>query len=144
MTRANLTVDTAVPYLVDQGLISVAAIVDGDLEVIDAGRRNQNLKVIRRRGPSYLIKQPGEGERGTLTTLRVEAAFYRHCHRDPGVDDVRGLLPRLHNCDDDRGTLTIELIDGRPLWGRYSQVPSPEFVAEFAAPLGDAIGTVHR
>ena len=142
--EANLTVDTVVPYLIEQGLVSVDAIVEGDLEVVDAGRRNQNLKVIRRRGPCYLIKQPGEGERGTLATLRVEAAFYRHCHLDPGVDDMRDLLPRLHNCDDDRGTLTIELIDGRPLWGRYSVVPSAEFVAQFAGPLGDAIGTMHR
>jgi hypothetical protein len=142
--EGNLTVDTIVPYLIEQGLVSVDAIVEGDLEVVDAGRRNQNLKVIRRRGPSYLIKQPGEGERGTLATLRVEAAFYRHCHRDPGVDEMRGLLPRLHNCDDDRGTLTIELIDGRPLWGRYGLVPSAEFVSEFAAPLGDAIGTMHH
>jgi hypothetical protein len=140
----NLTVDTVVPYLVKEGLVSVDAIVESDLEVVDAGRRKQNLKVIRRCGPSYLIKQPGEGERGTRATLRVEAAFYRHCHVDPGVDDMRSLLPRLHDCDDDRGTLTIELIDGRPLWGRYALVPSAEFVAQFAAPLGDAIGTMHR
>ena len=142
--EGNLTVDTLVPYLIEQGLVSVDAIVEGDLEVVDAGRRNQNLKVIRRHGPSYLIKQPGEGERGTLTTLRVEAAFYRHCHLDPGVEDMRALLPRLHDCDPDRGTLTIELIDGRPLWGRYAQVPSADLLAQFAAPLGDAIGTMHR
>ena len=144
MTRANLTVDTAVPYLVDQGLISVAAIVDGDLEIVDAGRRNQNLKVVRRRGPSYLIKQPGEGEHGTLATLQTEAAFYRHCHVDPGVDDMRRLLPRLHACDRERGVLTIELIQGRPLWARYPVVPTAEFLAASAGPLGEAIGTIHR
>jgi hypothetical protein len=142
--EGNLTVDTVVPYLIEQGLVSVDAIVEGDLEVVDAGRRNQNLKVVRRRGPSYLIKQPGEGERGTLMTLRVEAAFYRHCHLDPGVDDMRPLLPGLHKCDAERGTLTIELIDGRPIWGRYTQVPSAEFLAQFAEPLGQAIGTMHR
>lgn len=142
--EGNLTVDTVVPYLIEHGLVSVDAIVEGDLEIVDAGRRNQNLKVIRRRGPSYLIKQPGEGERGTQMTLRVEAAFYRHCHLDPGIDDMRSLLPRLHHADADRGTLTIELIDGRPLWGNYAQVPSAEFLARFAAPLGHAIGTMHR
>jgi hypothetical protein len=57
----NLTVDTAVTYLLAHDLVTVASIVDGDLEIVDAGRRNQNLKVIRRRGPSFLVKQPGEG-----------------------------------------------------------------------------------
>src|SRR5260370_10270444 len=99
MTVPNLTVDTVVPYLIEQQLVSAGAIVEGDLEVIDAGRRNQNLKIVRRRGPSYLIKQPGEGERGTDATLRAEASFYSHCHSDPNAAEMRDLLPGLHSCD---------------------------------------------
>jgi len=56
MRGSSLTVDTVIPYLIERNLVSVASIVEGDLEVIDAGRRNQNLKIVRRRGPSYLIK----------------------------------------------------------------------------------------
>ena len=57
MTGANLTVDTVVPYLLKRNLVSVAAIVEGDLEVVDAGRRNQNLKVAKR------CAQPGNSGR---------------------------------------------------------------------------------
>jgi hypothetical protein len=59
MTVSNLTVDTATPYLVEHNLYSVDAIVESDLVTIDAGRHNQSLKVTSKRGPGYLIKQPG-------------------------------------------------------------------------------------
>ena len=144
MIGVNFTVDTIVPYLVDQQLVSAEAIVAGDLEVVDAGRRNQNLKVVRRGGPSYLIKQPGEGERGTLATLRAEADFYRHCCHESGLEEMRSILPGFHGCDAGRGLLTLELIDGRPLWGHYASVPAAEFLAGCAVALGEAIGTLHR
>jgi Ser/Thr protein kinase RdoA (MazF antagonist) len=144
MTGWNLTVDTIVPYLLERELVSVGAIVDGDLEVIDAGRRNQNLKVVRRSGPSYVIKQPGEGELATDVTLQAEAAFYSHCHTDPSAADLRAFLPGLHSCDAARGLLVIDLVEGQPLWGRYAATPSPESLADAAGPVGDAIGTLHR
>lgn len=144
MIGVNFTVDTIVPYLVDQQLVSAEAIVAGDLEVVDAGRRNQNLKVVRRDGPSYLIKQPGEGERGTLATLRAEAAFYRHCCHESDLEEMRGILPRFHGCDAPRGLLMLELIEGRPLWGHHASVPAAEFLAGCAVALGEAVGTLHR
>jgi aminoglycoside phosphotransferase (APT) family kinase protein len=137
----NLTVDTAAPYLLEHDLVSVEAIVDGDLEIIDAGRRNQNLKVIRRHGPSYLVKQPGEGERGTLATLRAEAAFYEYC-RD--IDEMRTVLPALRANDRDRGLIVLELIEGRPLWGQFAIAPEAAFLSQAAAPLGSALANVHR
>jgi Ser/Thr protein kinase RdoA (MazF antagonist) len=144
MTVRNLTVDTVVPYLLEQGLVSVAGIVESDLEVIDAGRRNQNLKIVRRRGPSYLIKQPGEGEHATEATIRCEASFYNHCQFDPNAADVRGLLPGLHGWDEERSLLVLELVDGRPLWTHYAATSAPEFPSDSAAPLGGALGTFHR
>jgi hypothetical protein len=116
MTARNLTVDTIVPYLIEWNLVSVGAIVEGDLEVIDAGRRNQSLKVVRRHGPSYLIKQPGEGEPRTGVTLRNEAWFYTQCQNAPYAADMRGLLPAMQDWDENRGVLILELIDRRPLW----------------------------
>ena len=124
--------------------MSLPAIVDGDLEVVDAGRRNQNLKVVRHHGPRYLIKQPGEGERGTAATLRIEAAFYAHCHSEPDCAEMRTILPGLHSFDEEGGLLVIELVEGRPLWGRYGSSPAPEFLASSAAPLGEAVATIHR
>ena len=144
MTRRNLTVDTVVPYLVARNFVTTAAIVDGDLEVVDAGRRNQNLRVVRRDGPGYLLKQPGEGEFATDATVRWEAAFYNSCQHDPGAGDVRPLLPALHGWDDDHGVLALELVPGRPLWSHYAATAAPDFPTDAAAPLGDALGRVHR
>jgi hypothetical protein len=144
MRGRSLTVDTVIPYLIERNLVSVASIVEGDLEVIDAGRRNQNLKIVRRHGPSYLIKQPGEGERATDATLSREASFYNYCLLDPGVPNMRALLPAVRGWDENRCLLMLELIDGGPLWAHYARTPAPEFSSDAAAPLGDALGTVHR
>jgi hypothetical protein len=144
MSTRNLTVDTVVPYLVEQGLVSEAAIVEGDLQVIDAGRRNQNLKVVRRRGPSYLLKQPGEGEPGSETTIRCEAAFYEHCFREPEAAAMRELLPACREFDVSRALLALELVDAVPLWTHYDATTAPAFSSDTAEPLGWALGTLHR
>lgn len=144
MTATNLTVDTVVPYLIARELVSARTVVEGDLEVIDAGRRNQNLKIVRRQGPGYLIKQPGEGERTTAATLRCEAWFYDLCQRAPYSATMQRLLPVRQGWDEDRGLLILELIDGRPLWAHYEATPAPDFPADAAAPLGEALGTLHR
>jgi aminoglycoside phosphotransferase (APT) family kinase protein len=144
MTGRNFTVDTITPYLIERNLVGLDAIVEGDLEIIDVGRRNQNLKIVRRRGSSYLIKQAGEGEFATSATLRCEAWFYAHCLSDPGAAALRDFLPALHAWDEDRGLLVLELVDGHPLWVHYAGTPDPEFSSDAAAPLGDALGTLHR
>lgn len=144
MKPPNLTVDTVVPYLVQRHLVSAAAIVEGDLEVVDVGRRNQNLKIVRRHGPSYLIKQPGEGEHATELTIRREASLYRRCHADAQAAELRGALPALFDWDDDRGLLVLELVDGRSLWAHYLATPTPDFPSDAAGPLGSALGTIHR
>jgi hypothetical protein len=143
-TFEKLTVDTVVPYLIERGFVSVSSIVEGDLEVVDVGRRNQNLKIVCERGPSYLIKQPGEGEPATDATVRCEATFYRHCQSEPDAADLRRIVPDLHGWDEDRCLLILELIDGRPLWNHYAATTAPAFPSDSASPLGDALGSVHR
>ncbi len=140
----NLTIDTVVRYLIEQNLLSAAAVVAGDLDVIDVGRRNQNVKIVRRHGASYLLKQAGEGEPGTTTTIRAEAAFYRHCQLNPETAPLRGVIPSLYRWDEARCLLIVELIDGSPLWVHYSATTAPDFPSDAAAPLGEALGAVHR
>src|SRR5262245_29779541 len=144
MTLPNLTVDTILPYLIEKNLVSPAAIVEGDFAAIDAGRRNQSLKIVLRRGRSYLIKQPGEGENYTDVTVRREAWFYNHCQLEPYAAELQNVLPALYGWDEQRCLLVLELIDGRPLWAHYAATPAPEFPSDAAGPLGEALGTVHR
>lgn len=138
----NLTVDTVVPYLIEQGVLSVSAIVAGDLEVIDAGRRNQNLKIVRRSGPSHMLKQAGAGESTTAVTVHSEAAFYNQCQTDPDLADTRVIIPKLHHWDENRHLLLTELIDGQTFWAHYAAAST--LPSEPAAALGTAIGTIHR
>ena len=144
MTPASLTVDTATPYLLASGLVDAAAIVGGDLEIRDVGRRNQSLKVIRRKGEGYLIKQPGEGEWATRATLRQEASFYHQVWSDEAAAALRVHLPALRGWDESRCLMTLELIDGRPLWEYYAAAGDAAFPADAAAPLGEALGALHR
>jgi aminoglycoside phosphotransferase (APT) family kinase protein len=140
----NLTVDTVVPYLVERDLVKAKVIVEGDLEVVDVGRRNENLKIIRQDGPSYLLKQPGAGESFTDATIRCEAGFYKHCQLHPGSAELRTIIPGFHSWDENRRVLILELVDGRPLWAHYASTTAPEFPADSAQPLGQALGTLHR
>lgn len=144
MTPASLTVDTATPYLLANGLVDAAAIVGGDLEIRDVGRRNQSLKVIRRKGEGYLIKQPGEGEWATRATLRQEASFYHQVWSDEAATALRVHLPAFRGWDESRCLMTLELVDGRPLWEYYATASDAAFPADAAAPLGEALGALHR
>jgi aminoglycoside phosphotransferase (APT) family kinase protein len=140
----NLTVDTVVPYLLERGLVGAADIVEGDLEIVDVGRRNENLKVIRKRGMSYMLKQPGTGEPATDATIRCEAALYGYLEVARSAAPLQAFLPRFCGWDEDRCLLVLELVEGRPLWRHYAATEAPEFPADSAAPLGDALGTVHH
>ena len=51
LSRSNV-----VHYLLEQGLLTLDAVVDGELMVIDATRRNRNFKVMRR-GQAGLLRQ---------------------------------------------------------------------------------------
>jgi aminoglycoside phosphotransferase (APT) family kinase protein len=140
----NLTVDTAVGYLVARELVGAADIVRGDLRIVDAGRRNENLKVIRQRGRSYLLKQPGAGEPATEATIRLEAAFYGYVSLARRAAALRRFLPRFHGWDEDSCVLVLELLEGRSLWSHYAAAGASEFPADAASSLGEALGTLHR
>jgi Ser/Thr protein kinase RdoA (MazF antagonist) len=141
----NLTVDTVVPYILDRGIVAAADIVRGDLEIVDVGRRNQNFKVIRREGCSYLLKQPGRGDYATEATIPWEAAFYDHCTRlEPYASVLKDVLVAFHSWDEDRLVLVLELIDGQLLWSHYGATATPAFAVDAAGPLGDALGRLHR
>lgn len=139
-----LTIDDAVPYLLERGLVTRRSILEGDLAVIEATRRNRNLRVERTDGPGYLIKQPDDAFRGQHTLWR-EAAFYHLCHREPALAAVREALPRLLYFDPAGPLLALELLDRpRNLWEHYSAFPPAQFPVVAARALGRTLGAAHR
>ena len=140
-----LNVDTTPQYLIDRGLLSVDSILDGDLIVSSAMRRNRNVRVKRQRDVSYLLKQPDAPGAGGEITLRNEAAFYAWIHESPAAEPMRELVPRLRLFDPERSLVVLELIeDAQPLWGHYSAHDGQPFPTAGARAAGRAIGRLHR
>jgi Ser/Thr protein kinase RdoA (MazF antagonist) len=139
-----LDVDTATPYLLDKKLIDPAAVLDGELTVISAARRNRNLRVETPAG-GYLIKQPDDPTHGGQHTLRAEAAFYSFCQQEPAAAAMAEVLPRLVFFDPDRSLIALELLPGAtPLWQRFRATGPQAFPFEIGRQVGQALGVVHR
>lgn len=136
--------EESVRQLLDWGLVDEAAIVSGDLAVSSAARRNLNLRVERRHGASYLIKQLTAGPAEGAESLAREALFYAFCAAEPTVGPVAACMPRLHAVFDSGKVLALELIeDARTLWQEYGDRDPRHLPLAAPLALGWALGTLH-
>src|SRR6266568_5781050 len=141
----TLGIDDVAAFLLERGLVDRRDIVRGDLQIVDASRRNRNLRVVRRQAPSYFLKQPDPGEPETHGTLTAEARYYELCETDPRVKPIRAFLPRRVAFVADRALLVLELVDGAtPLREHYVSLGAGKFPVEIGALLGRALATLHR
>src|SRR4051812_21519779 len=107
-----LTEREVVDYLLDRGLLSTETVVDGDLAIYDATRRNRNFRIVSVHGPSYLVKQ-GFGAEGRATVAN-EAGVYQALAA--GGARVARYVPAFHGYEPEHGLLVLELIErGRSL-----------------------------
>lgn len=127
-----------VDYLLERGLLSRRAVVDGSVVVSDATSRNRNFKVECREGPSYLLKQ-GLDDDG-LVTVAHEAAVYRSL--SSGNRALRRYLPGYFGYDDDDQVLVLELVSARDL--REYHTETRRFPVTLGAWIGEALGALHR
>jgi Ser/Thr protein kinase RdoA (MazF antagonist) len=135
-----LTQAEIVPYLLNRGFINGEQVVDGDLEVLDASRRNCNFRVSSHLGPSYLVKQ-GVGP-GGFATVAHEAAVYRY-FRAKRVDRVLNTsLPTYHGYDKKYGLLILELISNAESMSE-NHARSHRFPVSLAAQLGTVLAKLH-
>lgn len=128
-------------YLLQHDLISAASIVEGDLAVADASRRNRNFKVISERGPSYLLKQGvGSGGKATLAHEAVVYAFLRSLSGKDGLDEC---LPYYYGYDTKERILVLELVRDAQDFREY-HARCGRFSTLLARAMGKALATVHR
>jgi len=140
-----LDVDTAVAFLLERGLVERDWIVNGDLTLRSAARRNRNLRIEGPGGAGYLIKQPDELAPAGRRTLTSEAAFYEFCQQEAAAAPVARLLPRLVLRDRDSALHALELIPGAATLAAYHLGRSPdEFPVGPSHRLGHGLGTLHR
>lgn len=136
-----LTQAGVVPSLLARGLIDEGLIVDADLLVLNASRRNVNFKVVSERGPSYFVKQ-GVGPDRVRTVAR-EAAVYELLASSPALQPVAGFLPRCHLYDADECTLVLDLVASAKSLADYHR-QTLRFPPVLGTALGRALGTLHR
>jgi aminoglycoside phosphotransferase (APT) family kinase protein len=136
---ALMSESDVVDYLLERNLIDAAAIVDGDLRLIDASRRNTNFRVVRERASSYLLKQ-GAGRDPFVSTARE--AFVYALLADAGGKAIARLLPRVYDFDADRELLIIELFEGADDLRAYHHRRG-RFPTSVAAQLGKALAQLH-
>lgn len=140
-----LTVDNAPQYLIERGLLSAQSVIDGDLTIVSAARRNRNLRVTRREGAGYLIKQPDDPSLGGQHSLRWEASFYAFCHEEPAAEPMKELLPRMLFFDYEQSLVALELLEGAvPLRDFFSRSEAADFPFQAAGSVGRALGVFHR
>ena len=140
-----LSIENALPYLIERGLVTAQTVLEGELIIANAARRNRNLRVTRKDGMSYLIKQPDDPAQGGAHTLSCEAAFYSFCLQEPSASGLKALLPRMTYFDPERSLLALELFeDAQPLWRYYMKFEALKFPAYVASALGRAMGLLHK
>lgn len=129
-------------YLLHKGLITPESVVDGDFTLAEAGRRNRNFKVLRRKEPGLFLKQIKTTEPQAIMTLQREADFYRHVHTDSKYAAIRRLIPEFVHYEPSRYALTLKLtVDAESMNEQHLREQAfPESTARL---LGAALATVH-
>ncbi len=129
-------------YLLGRKLISARSIVEGDLTIVDASRRNHNFAVLRKNGPSYLLKQGIDPERAA--SIANEARVYQLFNSDARSGEfARRHLPGYVDYDPNERILVLEFLsNARNLQEHCTRCG--RFSCGIAALLGNALSSFHR
>lgn len=138
-----LNSDSVVHYLLQRGLLSFDSVVDGDLMVVEAPRRNRNFKVTRQRQPGVFVKQVQEWDPQAIATVQREAWCYSLAKTLPELASLKEMLPEFHTYDQQRNVLVLELLSGFESLAEY-HIRLGKFPVEIAVALADILGTYHR
>lgn len=130
-----------VSYLLRRELISARSIVEGDLTVLNASRRNHNFGILRKRGQSYLLKQGTDPERNA--SIANEAKMYQFFYSDGQSDEFIRYLPRYFGYDPNEHLLIVEFMtDSKDLQEHHAACG--RFSTKIGASIGDALSLLHR
>ncbi len=102
-----LTSTNLIHYLTSHSLLSLEEVVDGDVSVLAAGRRNRNYRVARGERSGLFVKQVKAMDSASLDIFNAEIAVYRKATQHP---QWSSLLPRLYFADTQRYVLVLDLV----------------------------------
>lgn len=138
-----LNSDSVVHYLLQRGLLSFDSVVDGDLLVLEAPRRNRNFKVTRQRERGLFVKQVQEWDPQAIATVQREAWCYSLAKTLPELAPLKEMLPEFYAYDQQRNVLVVEHLTGFESLAEY-QLRLGKFPVEIAVALADVLGRYHR
>jgi hypothetical protein len=138
-----LTSSNVVHYLMERCLLHPSSVVDGDIVILEAPRRNRNFKLIRRKQPGFFLKQVQKWDQASVATLQCEAHCYQLAASHPDFAALGGIMPRFYAYDSTRSILVTELVTDAESVSEH-QHRTGTFPLEIATRLGEAFGLYHR
>ena len=127
--------------LVERGLLDERDLVEGDVRVVDASRRNRNLRVTTTLGKRYFVKQALGAERSL--SIGREAAFLRLTAAPPLDARLGAYLPAVRDWDAAHGTLVFDLVpESSSLAEHHRRLR--RWPASLAGQAGAALAALHR
>lgn len=138
-----LNSDSVVHYLLQRGLLTFDSVVDGDLQVVEAPRRNRNFKLFRQQRPGVFVKQVQQWDAQAIATVQREGSCYSLVQTLPELATLSGLLPKFLAYDPVRHVLVLELLSGLETLAEHHQRLG-KFPVEIAGVLAEALGSYHH
>jgi hypothetical protein len=138
-----LNSDSVVHYALQKGFIDFDSVVDGDITVVEAHRRNRNFKLIRQRNPGLFVKQVQQWEAQAMATIQRESACYSMARLVPELAALVDLLPQFRAYDPIRHVLVLELLTGYETLSEYHHRLG-KFPVKVAEALAQALGAYHK
>lgn len=138
-----LNSDGVVHYLLQRGLLAADSVVNGELMVLEAPRRNRNFKVTRQRQLGLFVKQIQDWDPQAIATVQREAWCYTLAKTVPELATLKKMLPGFLAYDPQRHLLVLDLLSDFENLGEY-QTRIGKFPVEIALLLADVLGAYHR
>jgi Ser/Thr protein kinase RdoA (MazF antagonist) len=123
-------------YLLSLELVKPRVVVEEELTVVDASRRNCVFLALIREGPAFVVKQ---NTRGEALPLVHEAAVLRVLAQTPGLS---GHAPRVVHHDPDAARLVLRTAGGGRDWTEHQR--AARFPRTQARLLGQMLADLHR
>jgi Ser/Thr protein kinase RdoA (MazF antagonist) len=140
-----LSVDDAIPFLLEHRLIDRDWIIGGDLVIQCAARRNRNLRIEGPDGVGHLIKQADGLAYQDRLTLQNEASFLEFCHSKPAAVEVAPMVPRAVYRNDGLALYAQELVGGAStLYALHRAQEADRLPNGPSRALGETLGKFHR
>lgn len=109
-----LSIHNVCNYLIQNGLVSLKSVVEGDLMVRDASSRNTNFLINQFEvgGKKLLIKQPDIEDEKYVNDMKVEAEVYECISKNSAFSKIRKFVPKIHHYDNQNFILVMEQLTG--------------------------------